>query len=55
MIKSLESPANALILDVGAGTGNYSVELAKQGYNVIAVEPSKIMRETGETPKIKMV
>lgn len=36
------------ILDVGAGTGNYSVELAKLGYKVIAVEPSVVMREKGK-------
>lgn len=47
LIRSLAIPAPARILDIGAGTGNYSVELAKQGYQVIAVEPSRIMRETG--------
>ncbi|WP_054939922.1 class I SAM-dependent methyltransferase [Paenibacillus ihuae] len=48
LIRSLALPAPARILDIGAGTGNYSVELARQGYDVIAVEPSRIMRETGK-------
>ena len=30
---------NAKILDVGAGTGRYSVSLSKEGYSVTAVEP----------------
>ena len=37
------SPPTAII-DVGAGTGNYSFELAQQGFLVTAVEPSATMR-----------
>lgn len=48
LIDCLETPTSSVILDIGAGTGNYSVELAKQGYKVIALEPSKIMRESGK-------
>jgi ubiquinone/menaquinone biosynthesis C-methylase UbiE len=33
----------ALIADIGAGTGNYSFELAKRGYKVHALEPSQKM------------
>jgi ubiquinone/menaquinone biosynthesis C-methylase UbiE len=32
------------VLDVGAGTGNYSAALAERGWDVIAVEPSEVMR-----------
>ncbi|MGM0852724.1 MAG: class I SAM-dependent methyltransferase [Bacillota bacterium] len=35
-------------IDIGAGTGNYSYELAEEGYNVIALEPSEIMRTQGK-------
>lgn len=48
LINSLDAPLASIILDVGAGTGNYSIELAKHGFEVIAVEPSKLMRETGK-------
>ncbi|OOM10688.1 class I SAM-dependent methyltransferase [Clostridium saccharobutylicum] len=34
----LENNENAKILDVGAGTGRYSVQLANEGYDVTAVE-----------------
>lgn len=36
--KYLKGKDNAKILDVGAGTGRYSIELAKEGYDVTAVE-----------------
>ena len=36
--ESLAGVENPAILEVGAGTGRYSVTLAKQGYRVIAVE-----------------
>jgi ubiquinone/menaquinone biosynthesis C-methylase UbiE len=37
------SPAS-MIADIGAGTGSYSMMLAQNGYQVIAIEPSPIMR-----------
>ena len=41
----LNPPKAALIADIGAGTGNYSYELAKRGYLVHALEPSEKMLE----------
>ena len=36
--KYLEKIPDAKILDVGAGTGRYSIALAEEGYDVTAVE-----------------
>jgi SAM-dependent methyltransferase len=45
-ISDLLGPAShRTIADVGAGTGNYSVALAEQGWSVMAVEPSPVMRK----------
>ncbi len=38
----------ARILDIGAGSGNYSQAMAKAGFGVTAIEPSKIMRDQGK-------
>ncbi|RXZ83890.1 SAM-dependent methyltransferase [Paenibacillaceae bacterium] len=48
IIQGLNLVKPSTIVDVGAGTGNYSVELAKLGYHVLAVEPSEVMREQGK-------
>ncbi|WP_206870656.1 class I SAM-dependent methyltransferase [Clostridium zeae] len=53
--KCLENKPNAKILDVGAGTGRYSVELANEGYDVTAVELVKhnlgVLKSKGSTVK----
>ena len=54
--KYLENmPRNAKILDIGAGTGRYSVALANEGYNVTAVELVKynlgILKQKGSSVK----
>ena len=37
-------PKDAVFADIGAGTGKLTKELAKQGYNIYAVEPNEDMR-----------
>ena len=54
--KYLENmPKDAKILDIGAGTGRYSVALANEGYDVTAVELVKynlgILKQKGSTVK----
>ena len=53
--KYLEGMENPKILDVGAGTGRYSVALAEEGYDVTAVELVKynlgILKKKGSTVK----
>ena len=51
----LENNKNAKILDVGAGTGRYSVQLANEGYDVTAIELVKhnlgVLKSKGSTVK----
>ncbi|GAB4538603.1 MAG: hypothetical protein Tsb0014_28370 [Pleurocapsa sp.] len=44
LVQLLDLPLGAKIADIGAGTGNYSRELASLGYQVIAIEPSEMMQ-----------
>lgn len=50
-----EMPNNAKILDIGAGTGRYSVALAEEGYDVTAIELVKynlgILRQKNSSVK----
>ena len=46
--KTEQSKAMLTIADVGAGTGNYSNLLAGLGHQVVAVEPSVVMRSQAE-------
>lgn len=51
----LQGNAKAKILDVGAGTGRYSVQLANEGYDVTAIELVKhnlgVLKSKGSTVK----
>jgi ubiquinone/menaquinone biosynthesis C-methylase UbiE len=38
-------PDGSTIVDIGAGTGNYTNALASMGYKLKAIEPSAVMRE----------
>lgn len=40
LVELLSLPPDSIVADVGAGTGNYSIELARAGFRCIAVEPS---------------
>jgi ubiquinone/menaquinone biosynthesis C-methylase UbiE len=40
----LDLPVGSVIADIGAGTGNYSNALAREGYKLLAIEPSDLMR-----------
>lgn len=44
LLDILQAPRTSTIADIGAGTGSYALVLAEQGYRVLAVEPSEIMR-----------
>lgn len=44
LMSLLGLPTGARVIDIGAGTGNYSKALAEQGLQVQAVEPSSVMR-----------
>jgi ubiquinone/menaquinone biosynthesis C-methylase UbiE len=49
VLSDLLGPANhRTVADIGAGTGNYSVALAEQGWSVMAVEPSGVMRSQSQ-------
>lgn len=41
-------PVGSSIVDVGAGTGNYSNAIADRGYQVIAIEPSEVMQSQAQ-------
>lgn len=48
IIEELGLESGASILDLGAGTGNYSYELAKLDYLVTALEPAEVMISQGK-------
>jgi len=44
LVKWLNLPTGSLVADIGAGTGNYTNALAERGFDMVAVEPSPVMR-----------
>ena len=56
IITIFKGKSNCKIADIGAGTGNYSYELAKHGFKVYALEPSDVMyNQRKKHKKIKWI
>lgn len=56
LISALEVRPGATLMDVGAGTGKYSRALADQGFSVVAIEPSEVMRaQSIAHPRVRWV
>lgn len=56
LVRLLGLAGGGAVVDIGAGTGNYSAALARLGYRVVAVEPSAAMREQAEdVPGVRWV
>ncbi|MEH1903285.1 MAG: class I SAM-dependent methyltransferase [Nostoc sp.] len=54
LIDLLNLPKGSIIADIGAGTGGYTIELAKQGFLINAIEPSLVMQKQAvEHPQVK--
>lgn len=45
LVSLLNLPTDAVIADIGAGSGNYTQALADRGYQVKAIEPAEAMRK----------
>jgi ubiquinone/menaquinone biosynthesis C-methylase UbiE len=44
LVRLLNLPNNAVIADIGAGSGNYTSAISAQGYRFKAIEPAETMR-----------
>lgn len=54
LIDLIDAPKNAKIVDIGAGTGNYTNKLADYGFIVDAIEPSQLMIDQAKKhPNVK--
>ncbi len=45
LLKHLAPKEHGIYLDIGCGTGNYTIELQKRGFQFIGIDPSKKMLE----------
>ena len=48
LIELINTSKESLIIDIGAGTGNYTNKLADYGFRVDAIEPSTLMIDQAE-------
>jgi len=55
VVDLLGLPKGSSIADIGAGIGNYSIELYNYGYEVFAIEPSDAMMAQCENTSIKWI
>jgi ubiquinone/menaquinone biosynthesis C-methylase UbiE len=54
LIDLLRLPSGSPVADVGAGTGNYSIELVRAGFRCFAIEPSLVMaKQADQHPSIQ--
>lgn len=54
LVALLDAPDDAHILDVGCGTGNYSMALAGAGFRVTGVDPSEHMLEVARAKSVEV-
>lgn len=54
LFEHLSPEADRIYLDVGCGTGNYSIELQKRGVNLIGIDPSERMLEKARSRNDKI-
>lgn len=53
---ALELSPETTVLDVGSGTGKYARALGDLGYNLLAIEPSEVMRRQSVShPRVRMI
>lgn len=52
-LKTYNLPKDARILDAGCGTGLFSIQMAKEGYNMVSMDIAKQMVEKGKEDAVK--
>ncbi|MCI5057234.1 MAG: class I SAM-dependent methyltransferase [Flavobacteriales bacterium] len=54
LLKLLDPKENGLYLDIGCGTGNYTSQFQKRGYQFIGIDPSKKMLDSAKNKNDKV-